>query len=303
MIPEFPLFKKIELSDKHDIEKITSQYPPYSDFNFVSMWCWNTKEQLKISQLYGNLIIYFTDYVTDEPFCSFLGSHNVNETIEQLLNFSKNTKIKTKLCLIADHITTHIKQDLYNVNEDVDNFDYIYNIKDLSECKGKNYETQRNLINRFKKYSNSFTVECFQNINEIQDMILNLDEKWVHHKTNIDSTLNFQNESHALQRIFGIQNDNLFAICIFNDGILKAFCLSELIPNSEYAISHFAKADTTIPGIYAFLFNQNCKELLKINKKFLNYEQDLGLLHLRHSKKSFRPAAFLKKHIVFSPLI
>ena len=43
MIPEFPEFKKLELSNKEEIEKITQKFPPYSDFNFVSMWCLGIK--------------------------------------------------------------------------------------------------------------------------------------------------------------------------------------------------------------------------------------------------------------------
>lgn len=41
MIPKFPEFKKLELSNKEEIENFTSKFPPYSDFNFVSMWCWD----------------------------------------------------------------------------------------------------------------------------------------------------------------------------------------------------------------------------------------------------------------------
>ncbi len=36
MIPKFPNFKKIELSDRADVEKFTLKYPPYSDFKKLS---------------------------------------------------------------------------------------------------------------------------------------------------------------------------------------------------------------------------------------------------------------------------
>ncbi len=38
MLPQFPQFKPLELTDKSDIEAITKQHLPYSDFNFVSLW-------------------------------------------------------------------------------------------------------------------------------------------------------------------------------------------------------------------------------------------------------------------------
>lgn len=64
MISEFPQFKKLELADKKDIEKFTSKFPPYSDFNFVSMWSWDIRGEMRVSQLNGNLVVRFTDYLT-----------------------------------------------------------------------------------------------------------------------------------------------------------------------------------------------------------------------------------------------
>ena len=93
MIPEFPQFKPIELSDKQEVEKITSQYPPYSDFNFVSMWSWDIKGEMRLSMLNGNLVVKFNDYITGEPFYSFLGKNKLNETAEILLNLSKEEKL------------------------------------------------------------------------------------------------------------------------------------------------------------------------------------------------------------------
>ena len=89
MIPEFPQFKKLELSDRKDLEKFTSKFPPYSDFNFVSMWAWDTKGEMQISQLNGNLVVQFTDYINGKPFFSFLGDSLVLDTIKTLLDFSK----------------------------------------------------------------------------------------------------------------------------------------------------------------------------------------------------------------------
>src|SRR3990167_9981485 len=102
MIPEFPHFKKLELADKKDVEKFTQKYPPYSDFNFVSMWSWDIKGEMRLSTLNNNLVVRFTDYLTGEPFYSFLGDNKVNETAEKLLDFTLEEEIKPKLHLIAD---------------------------------------------------------------------------------------------------------------------------------------------------------------------------------------------------------
>ena len=73
MIPGFPEFKKLELSNKEEIENFTSKFPPYSDFNFISMWCWDIKGETRISKFNNNLVVRFTDYLKGNPFFSFFG--------------------------------------------------------------------------------------------------------------------------------------------------------------------------------------------------------------------------------------
>ena len=75
MLPEFPKFKSIDLTDKKEIEEINKKFPPYSDFNFVSMWCWDIKGEMHISILHDNLVVKFTDYLTGDPFFSFFGNN------------------------------------------------------------------------------------------------------------------------------------------------------------------------------------------------------------------------------------
>src|SRR5438045_3776660 len=125
MIPEFPQFKKLELSDKKNVEKFTSKFPPYSDFNFVSMWSWDIKEEMRISQMHGNLIVRFTDYTTGEPFYSFLGNTKVNETAEALLELSKKEGLPIQLKLIPEDSIKDLDLKKFKIAEDRDNFDYI----------------------------------------------------------------------------------------------------------------------------------------------------------------------------------
>ena len=84
MIPQFPEFKSLELSDKKDIESFTKRFPPYSDFNFVSMWSWDIKEEIRISQLNGNLVVRFTDYLTGKP------------PLRPCRSFSRNLSVATR---------------------------------------------------------------------------------------------------------------------------------------------------------------------------------------------------------------
>ncbi len=102
MIPNFPDFKPIELNDKDEIESFTKKFAPYSDFNFASMWSWDVKEEMRVSQLNGNLVVRFTDYLTGEPFYSFLGSNKPTETADALLTLAEKEGIPLHLKLVPE---------------------------------------------------------------------------------------------------------------------------------------------------------------------------------------------------------
>ena len=75
MITNFPNFKKLGLEDKPLIESFVKRYLPYSDFNFVSLWSYDTDNSYEISYLNKNLVIKQDDYITNEPFKDITRRH------------------------------------------------------------------------------------------------------------------------------------------------------------------------------------------------------------------------------------
>src|ERR1700753_2385770 len=102
MEPLFPQFKKLQLEDILKIKNYTDNFPPYSDYNFVSIYSYNTQELIEFSFLNNNLVILFEDYITGEPFFSFLGNAFVNNTIHQLFTLATKKNILPNLQLIPE---------------------------------------------------------------------------------------------------------------------------------------------------------------------------------------------------------
>jgi hypothetical protein len=298
MLTDFPQFKNLELNDKDDIESITKKYPPYSDFNFISMWAWDIKGEMRVSKLNGNLVVKFNDYITGEPFYSFLGDNKVNETIESLLELSKKEGFKPVLKLLPEIVLKDLDTTKYAAEEDPNQFDYIYNIEKISTYEGKEFETKRNLLNRFiREYPNGVAKICNLQDPTTLEQILNLITLWEHKKITHSSDARVENELSALHRMLVVSKEfELFTIGIFSDTKLLSFCVNEFI-SVDMALSHFAKADGSSSGLYSFLMKENAKFIKKQNIKYLNYEQDLGIANLKHAKSSFRPEKFFKKII------
>ncbi len=301
MIPEFPQFKTLELSDKKDVEKVTHKYPPYSDFNFVSMWSWDIKGEMRLSMLNENLVVRFTDYVTGEAFYSFLGENNLDDTVEKLLQLSKSEGLEVKIKLLTEDSAKVMQASKFKPVEDVNNFDYIYEIPKLAEFKGGTYETHRNSIHQFLKLHPSWEVKVI-NFNEIynKNSIISLFTKWIKNKGDSLLAEQYKNEFLALNKLLSVNDPkklNLTCFALYVENKLIGFIMNECV-HKQYNIIHFEKADTTFKGCYPFLMQQNSKMLNELGVQYLNFEQDLGIESLKFTKTKFGPSGFLKKYLI-----
>lgn len=297
MIPEFPKFKKLELSDKEAVESFTSKYLPYSDFNFTSLWSWNIKDQMQISKLEGNLAVKFNDYVTGKPFYSFLGAENASVAAQKLLDLSASEGLVPELKLLAEETVKVINPDTFIISEDRDNFDYFLAIERLKNFEGGKFVSKRNYLKQFK---NAYTPEIkVINLSDqsIKDQIIKLFNLWKAHKV-LKASYN-RHEFESLSRFLQLPSYKSFiSIGIFLENKIIAFWLLEKI-NADTCISHYEKADSwKYRGIYPYLVNETAKILDKQKIKYINFEQDLGIAGLRESKKSYFPYGYLKQFTI-----
>ncbi len=296
MLPKFPKFKKLELSDKANIEKITDQYLPFSDFNFISMWSWDIKEEMMVSTINNGLAVMFTDYITSEPFYSFLGGHDNSKTAGALINFSIENDLKPKLNLVPEAAVKGLRKVDFRVEEDIDNFDYIFDVKKLAAYSGGAFADKRTMVNNFlRKYPKHEVRLLNLKQTDAKKELIDLNECWLKNKIKEDQNFKIKNEFTATRRFLEANFDDLICVGIFVDSKIVGYSIFQTLPQN-YATCHFSKADISIDGVYEFLMKESAKILSEHKVELLNYEQDLGLPGLRYSKNSFRPVKFLKKY-------
>lgn len=299
VIPAFPKFKKLELSDIEYIQKHNSNYPPYSDFNFVSMWSWNTKNEMLISILHENLVVRFANYLTGEPFYSFLGNNKVNETTKALLDLSLSEGIDPRLHLMPDTVTALIDHDKFNAEEDRDNFDYVYDINLISEYSGATFSDKRNKVGSFLKNFPNVDIKVLDLKDPlIQKSILQLNEEWLKDKVEKDIDFQIHDELLAIQNFFRVETIDIVGIGVFIEEKFVGYSIFEKLSN-RYSICHFCKVDNSFKSIHDYLMRESARVLRDLGYSFLNYEQDLGLPGLRYRKTSFRPKYFRKFKVSF----
>lgn len=302
MIPSFPVFKKLELSDRKEIEDFTKSFLPYSDFNFTSLWSWNTKDEIKISCLENNLVVQFTDYITKQRFYSFLGKQKVLETLDQLSSHIDNEKSDRFLSLIPHEIAEDMTRlnSNHSVVEDRDQFDYVYSTQELKNLVGNRFMVKRNQINQFTKKHPEIVVREIDVTNEKNHIEINkINTVWLENKIKDSKDVDAENELLAINRFFESVkfNDNpekIVSIGVYSNDSLIGYFLGEII-NSDYGVCHFIKCDNSYKGVYSYLMRE-VGRFFDGKTTFINFEQDLGIPGLRQSKTLFRPIHFLKKY-------
>lgn len=302
MLPKFPQFKKLELSDKYYFEEITSKFLPYSDFNFVSLWSWNTEGSTRVSMLNENLTVRFIDYITNEPFYSFLGDNLTTDTVEKLLALSKNEGLKEELKLLPELSLSHIDNSLFTITENRDHFDYILSLEKLADYETHHITGHASFNRRFiSEHEQRLTIKLLDLHNtDHQNEVLSLTTIWMENKVKQNKTFLAHLEDAVKRYLFITEekyHENFVSIGVFIDNKLIAFTINELV-DSDYCICHFMKGDNSYKGIYSHLVTKTSQELLKTGRKYINFEQDLGLKNLRQSKKTFEPINFLKKFTI-----
>ena len=297
--PAFPDFKKIELNDKNLFESYTSMFPPYSDYNFVSLWSYDTKSKAEFPILNNNLVIKYYDYITLEPFYSFIGNNKPLETTNTLIDLSKKMGLSPCLKLVPKH---NIEKDWdsmnkeYKIVEDRDNHDYIVSIKSLVELKGNKNYSHRNLVRRFAKGNPDHIVKRFSlKKDKLQADIESLFRHWGKEKKSDE----IENEFKALKRLIRAARSgiDLEFLGIYLDKRLIGFSIDELLKNG-YVISHFGKADRSYTGIYKYIEHVNAKYFYAKGYKYINYEQDLGIPGLKKTKELWHPIKYLEKYTI-----
>lgn len=298
MIPIFPYFKNLELSDKENIEKITFQYPPYSDFNFECMWAWDVNNSIKISLLNGNLILLARDIFSNEIICSYLGNFKLTDTLANIFEFLDTTgTVFPKISFVPELSLKGLDFNKYFIEIDLKTCDYIYDLKQLSEYAGNQYMQKRGRTNIFTRNYPSTQVKIINLRNEIQkEEILNLNDSWIINKTKYHSDMDLNKEMEAIARFIRADFKNIFCVGIYQKELIGFSVFS--FHQDDYVINHFFKGDVSYKGVYEFLMRESAILLSDLGFKYLNFQEDLGLPGLRQSKMTYRPISFLKKYYV-----
>ena len=178
---------------------------------------------------------------------------------------------------------------------DRDSYDYVYNIDDLADLKGRRYQRKRNHYNRFRSTFPDHAVEPLRtdHLPRVKQMI----DQWYEAKLREKPDADYHMEQSAIEKALEhYQALGLEGLVLLNGKSVMAVTLGSRMAEDTFDV-HFEKARSDVDGAYTAI---NCEFARYIRNKypqirFLNREEDMGLEGLRKAKESYLPHHMVEK--------
>lgn len=293
-LPGFPDFADVDLSLKQIIRSIFSRHPlEASEYTYTNMFAFTSTYDFKVSLLNENLII-LRNAQPASMFCP-AGNSDMLHTLDAMFDYLKSYKDRPCLERVPENfVKTYLNgNNKYIAEEERDHFDYVYDVRELIELKGRKFHDKKNKANKFRS---SHTYEYQTLTAGLIEECLVFEEYWCevrdcekYHDLNKErcAVLAMLKNFAALDITGGI---------IRTEGKIAALTLGERLLPDTFVI-HVEKANPDVPGLYQII-NQEFLMHEAADCRFVNREQDLGVEGLRKAKMSYNPSGFIKKYRV-----
>ncbi|MGI6153001.1 MAG: DUF2156 domain-containing protein [Christensenellaceae bacterium] len=221
------------------------------------------------------------------------------ETMEQAREYMTRTYGTFYMKSVPEGLKNIIQRDCgdaYEFRYDEYNSDYVYNIQDLIELRGKKYHGKKNHINKFlRTYTSEFDAYTAKD----REACLAVQRKWASLKQ-VDER-EAEEEYRSIERALD-KFDMLGLVgCVVRiGGEVVAFSIGERI-TEDTALIHIEKADDSFHGLYPYINREFLANFFS-DLTYVNREEDMGVPGIRQAKRSYHPAFMIDKYdAVYKP--
>ncbi len=293
-IPEFPRFIDVDTSLDEALHNHLSKYAlEASEYTFTNIFAFRKTYNFKVSLLNGSLII-LKDKDPVSVFCP-VGGQDIEEVLETVFGYLEKFNKEPYMERVPESFVKKYLDgnDKYDVAEDRDSFDYVYEVQDLLELSGRRFHDKKNKVNKFRK---EYKYEYVSLSPDLIDECIEFEDFWCEVK-DCEKYYGLNRERCAVLSMLKNYKDlHIIGGAIRIDAKIAALTLGEqYLPDTM--VIHVEKANPDIPGLYQVI-NQEFLLNEAGDSVYVNREQDLGLDGLRKAKMSYHPVKFIKKFIV-----
>jgi len=301
---------RITLDDRAFLEEYLTGFDyKTSGLSYTSLFMWREINMFSWEKIGDYLCITGADNldpVMGDPFMfpplTKTGTYEPEKLRETILRAKErfdSIEHPFNMMLVSFHMIALLEEALPGklvVEADRPNFDYVYDVKDLAELKGRDFHAKKNHLNYFKNnYSYEYGPLSPAETGEVMEFIRAFNERKNLKDAHEKELLAF--EERALRDVLL----NLDTVGYLSGAIrigekIEALSIGGRLGKNTVTV-HVEKANTEYRGLYQAISNEFCKAMPKDVKR-VNREEDMGIPGLRKAKLSLHPVKFVEKYTI-----
>ena len=291
-------FQKLTPADKSRFDELLFASPVRGcEYSFANLYLWG-RQLACFTQ--GNVAL-FSHFNGKSVYPYPVGPGDKRQLILDLLQDSRKRGIPLRMTGMLEEEVRQLESwfpgDFY-VQVDRDSFDYVFDIDDLADLKGRKFQKKRNHVNRFCSEHPDYRVEPLTacNLPRVQRMV----NDWYADRMRQNPEGNYLLENLALAKAFlHLEVLGMEGLALLDGDDVLAMTMASRMGDDTFDV-HFEKAREDVEGAYSVI-NQEFARYLRQKYpevKYLNREDDMGLEGLRKAKLSYNPHHMVEKYRV-----
>ena len=289
-------FEPITLEQKNKYEEYLSTSREHGcEYSFSNLFMWGKQ---KAAFLHENIVL-FSEF---DSYCFYpfpIGSGNKKDVLDAIIADAKERGLS--LCLTGLNandkaLLEQLYPGAFYFHADRSNYDYVYNIHDLADLKGRKLHRKRNHLKHFKKNHPDYMVEPIstENIHKVREFL----SSWYQSKIEDNPEEDYHNEQAALEKaLSNYEALKLEGLLLKEKDEVLGFTMASQISHNTFDV-HYEKARGDVDGAYTTI-NSEFANYIR-NKyphiEFLDREEDMGIPGLRKAKESYFPHHLIHKY-------
>lgn len=272
------------------------------DSVFLDCFLWKDYYHVQCAVSEGRAVLWLMEkdgqISTAMPMCR---EEDLPYFFDQMVEYFANVLHKPFYISLADQEAVqylNLDPAEFEVEEQVDLKDYLYDGESMRTLSGKALHKKKNHLNAFKRiYEGRYEYRrlCCSDRHEVWQFM----ERWRQQKEEVGAMeLSLDYEVAGIHEVL----KNCSSLCVrmagvHIDGQLEAFTIGSLNDSESMAVIHIEKANPEIRGLYQFINQQflvnEFPDVILVNR-----EDDVGMEGLRTAKMSYNPIGFARKYTV-----
>ena len=265
------------------------------EYSFANLYLWGRQKAAVVA---GQMVL-FSQFNRKTVYPYPAGEGEKKPALEAIIRDSQERGIPCRITGLDSQEIADMEEMFpgqFRFHCDRDSYDYVYDINDLADLKGRKYQRKRNHYNRFRDNFPYYTIEPItgENLPQVKQML----EDWYAQRQEADPDGDYLMEQAAIYKALRhYEQLGLEGIVLVNEDRILGMTIGSRLAPDTFDI-HFEKARAEADTAYTVI---NCEfaRYLRAHHpevRFLNREDDLGIEGLRKAKLSYQPHHMQEKH-------